>query len=609
MTKKRKKKERPQYHRRRWKLLIGLGVAVAVIATVIVLIAQDKEPPPPAAIEISDWYDLHAVREDLAGQYLLMNDLDSAAPGYAELAGPEADEGKGWQPIGTSSSMFTGSLDGQGYRIEDLFINRPARNDVGIFGRLGTGGIVENVGLVNSSVAGRGTVGGLVGYNWEGTISNCYYHGAVSGGLTVGGLVGSNSGTVSNSSYRGTVTGEENAGGLAGYNNQGSVADSYAICNITCPRSPGGVVGRNLEGTVRNSFYDYDEGLINGEKVITVGALPGTDFAQWLAAGRSLNINDRLAIEDGYYLIEKVGDFRELLAFAQDGSLKFRLQQDLDLSAEPGFYIPYLAGEFNGNGHTISNLSFSNAAIGQVGLFGYLASGGRITGVGTENVRLSGLRYLGGLVGYNWEGTVESSYSLGTISGEWYVGGLVGYSAGVVSNSHSSGDVTGEASVGGLAGSNGGNVTRSYSTGNVSSTSMNAGGLVGSNDEGTVTDCYSTASVTCDLSAGGLVGFNSGSVSKCYSAGDVTGLDSVGGLVGTDLFQDVTYSFWDSEASGIEAGETGVPMPTAMMQQLSTFEGAFWDIIGVAPGETNPEYTWNIVDGESYPFLSWQSVA
>lgn len=590
-------------------MVVGLGAAVTVIAVVIVLVVGDKEPPAPAAAEISDWYGLHAVRDDLAGHYLLVNDLDSTAAGYAELAGPGADGGRGWQPIGTSSAMFTGSLDGQGYRIEDLFINRPAQNDVGIFERLGPGGVVGNISFVNGAVTGRGTVGGLVGYNWEGTISNCYYDGAVDGGDTVGGLVGSNNGMVSDSSFRGTVRGEENTGGLAGYNNQGSIADSYSTCNITCPRSPGGLVGRNLGGVVRNSFYNYDEGLINGEKVITIGALLRADFTQWLGGDRSLSVDERLASDGGYYLVENIDDLRELLAFGQDDSLKFRLEQDLDLSGESGFYVPYLAGEFEGSGHTISDLSFSTASVGQVGLFGYLASGGRVSGVGTENVQVSGLRYVGGLVGYSWEGIVEGSYSLGTVSGESYVGGLIGYSAGAVSNSYSAGNVTGQSFIGGLAGSNAGSMTRSCSAGNVFSTSMNAGGLAGSNDEGIVTDCYSTASVSCDLSPGGLVGFNSGSISKCYSVGDVTGLESVGGLVGIDLFMEVTYSYWDREMSGIESGQVGVPMSTAMMQQLSTFEGAYWDIIGVAPGETNPEYTWNIVDGESYPFLSWQSMA
>jgi hypothetical protein len=45
------------------------------------------------------------------------------------------------------------------------------------------------------------------------------------------------------------------------------------------------------------------------------------------------------------------------------------------------------------------------------------------------------------------------------------------------------------------------------------------------------------------------------------------------------------------------------------MQDISTFTGAAWDIIAVAnPGERNTSYIWNIVDGETYPFLSWQPV-
>ena len=32
-----------------------------------------------------------------------------------------------------------------------------------------------------------------------------------------------------------------------------------------------------------------------------------------------------------------------------------------------------------------------------------------------------------------------------------------------------------------------------------------------------------------------------------------------------------------------------------------------WDITVVNPGETNLDHVWNIVDGETYPFLSWES--
>jgi hypothetical protein len=45
------------------------------------------------------------------------------------------------------------------------------------------------------------------------------------------------------------------------------------------------------------------------------------------------------------------------------------------------------------------------------------------------------------------------------------------------------------------------------------------------------------------------------------------------------------------------------------MQEIATFSGAGWNIINVALNETNPAYIWNIVDTETYPFLSWQSVS
>ena len=36
----------------------------------------------PVPIEIWDWYDLHAIRNNLGGDYILMNDLDSTTAGY-----------------------------------------------------------------------------------------------------------------------------------------------------------------------------------------------------------------------------------------------------------------------------------------------------------------------------------------------------------------------------------------------------------------------------------------------------------------------------------------------------------------------------------------------
>jgi hypothetical protein len=87
----------------------------------------------------------------------------------------------------------------------------------------------------------------------------------------------------------------------------------------------------------------------------------------------------------------------------------------------------------------------------------------------------------------------------------------------------------------------------------------------------------------------------------------VTGNSSVGSLVGGSTGT-VCNSFWDIETSGQATSAGGTGKTTAEMQGVATFAG--WSIIAVAnPSTRNPSYVWNIVDGQTYPFLSWQPVS
>ena len=45
----------------------------------------------------------------------------------------DADDQLGFSPIGNSTTKFTGSYDGGGYTIDNLFINRPSTENVGFF--------------------------------------------------------------------------------------------------------------------------------------------------------------------------------------------------------------------------------------------------------------------------------------------------------------------------------------------------------------------------------------------------------------------------------------------------------------------------------------------
>ena len=419
---------------------------------------------------IADWYHLNNVRYFLGAHYRLMKDIDSGTAGYAEVASTTANHGKGWQPIGSlfidplvfdmvpSVDPFAGSFNGQGHEIRNVFINRPGESLVGLFADLDEKRIIENVALVSATVTGGEYVGSLVGGNRGGIVSNSHSSGGVTGMHQVGGLVGWNAGTLSASSFSGSVSGRWRVGGLVAYNH-GIVSNSHFGGSLTGDMVIDGLVAENL-GTVSNSYYSHDEVLINGENVITIGALPAADFEQWLANGMFLDVNERLSQEGGYYVISSVGDFKELLAFGQDSSLRFKLKNDLDLTGEANFYIPYLAGEFDGNGHRISNLSLNLRSTSHVGLFGHVAAGGKISAVGLESISIRGASSVGGLAGWNF-GTVSNSYSSGSVTGH-EVGGLVGHNDGTVDNSYFGGSVNGESGVGGLVGLNSGTVRNSH---------------------------------------------------------------------------------------------------------------------------------------------------
>ena len=140
------------------------------------------------------------------------------------------------------------------------------------------------------------------------------------------------------------------------------------------------------------------------------------------------------------------------------------------------------------------------------------------------------------------------------------------------------------------------------------------GGLVG-NNWGTVSNSYSTGNVTGLKYAGGLVGCQSyGTVSNSYSTSNVTGTSHSGGLVGLlyvgTVENSFKNSFWDTETSGMEVSYGGIGKNTTEMQDIATFSGAGWNITAVAnPSTRNPSHIWNIVDDETYPFLSWQPVS
>ena len=76
--------------------LAKFSIFLITAALIAGMVGCSDTPPPSEDVEIRDWYDLDAIRDNLGDGYLLMNDLDSTTAGYEELASPTANGGAGW---------------------------------------------------------------------------------------------------------------------------------------------------------------------------------------------------------------------------------------------------------------------------------------------------------------------------------------------------------------------------------------------------------------------------------------------------------------------------------------------------------------------------------
>ena len=148
---------------------------------------------------ISTPEDMNAIGSDPCDfdkHFILTTDINMADYIYTTaLIAPDTSSSSGFQ-----GTVFTGIFDGDDYKITSLTIDTAgAGNDyLGLFGYIDSGGDVNNLGLEDVNMTGGYSsdyIGGLVGYNWDSTISNCYATGQVTGGddsEDIGGLVGVN---------------------------------------------------------------------------------------------------------------------------------------------------------------------------------------------------------------------------------------------------------------------------------------------------------------------------------------------------------------------------------------------------------------------------------
>jgi hypothetical protein len=563
--------------------------------------------------------------------------------------------------IGDDSTPFTGSFDGNGYTISNLAYTSLSGGYAGLFGNVGAGGMIKNLGLVNvdvdsregsytgslagansgvitdcyvaGSVSGVDFVGGMVGAN-EGSISNCNAVATVSGANYVGELAGINSGLITGSQTAGNISGTQYAGGLAGDNFIGAIVRCSSAANVSGSYHIGGLIGMNDKGTITDCYARggvsgntnvgglagmnhnggnikncYSAGAVTGTS--NKGGLVGDDYQSYYTkcfwdvnVATGVNGNGIGNRSDPNVTGKKTAEMKKPGTFV---NWDFT---NIWMITEPNVYYPMLRGLKFGGGigtagdpYLILTPEDMNA-IGSNsnnwnGYFKLMANIDLSRYTGTEFKTIGNAdKAFGGI----FDGNKHKISNFTCISSSINYAGLFGVvgAEGEVKNLDLIDANVNAGSgyyAGGLVAVNYGAIRNCSTTGAVQATGY-AGGLVGYNYQGTIENCYSKAAVSGTSTIGGLIGCgNKGSVIDCYSAGLVTGGSYTGGMIGKKYMGVFENSFWDTDTSGQPTSAGGTGKSTDEMKERGTFAG--WNFID----------TWNINAGVSYPVFKWQTSA
>jgi hypothetical protein len=557
--------------------------------------SQPLPPPGPNPFPIYTIQDLDNIRNLLHGHYKLMKDLDfNDDASYAQFEGWEdfklsVTTGLGFQPVGTSTSKFTGFFNGNGKAIKNLYINRPSNSYTGLIGFIGGAGWVSDLGINQGNILSFNYVG-LISGACQGRILKSYAAGLVQANLYVGGIAGQLDGNgfpglIQNSYTLANVAGAQRVGGAVGWSYYGNISNCYSTGGVTGSSSIGGLVGYTNSGIVNNSFWNIETSgqisSIGGTGIITEEMMQAAtftnvawDFADiwsiienetypWLKSNIQLpypgmvpveihtiqDLNNIRNLLHGHYILMNDLDFNEDNSYAQTEGWEALKTSFTSGSGFPpiGTSTNKFTGFFNGNGHKITNLFINLPATDFVGLFGYYRSASSIRDLGLHDVNLTGRNNVGAITGQN-EGTILRCYASGIIKGADYVGGL-------------SGTLNGNNTPGGF-----------------------------------IKDSYSFVYVEGNQRIGGLAGWNYfGLITNSYAVGGVIGASGTGGLVGYTNSAEVLNSFWNTESTGQSlSAEGGSGATTWQMMMKSTFQNAGWDF----------NNTWSITENQTYPWLN-----
>ena len=295
----------------------------------------------------------------------------------------------------------------------------------------------------------------------------------------------------------------------------GEVQSLQLYTYTQCTYEKGKVVQGTDEGWIKMKKCEYNgvtcwEANVVPDYTITKLMANGTEertlsSAITPVAGKFYNITldkDKGYTDDGQgnYTVTSAESLMNVAELVNGGKtdINITLDTDLDLTGKEwtpiGNYEKQYTGTFDGNGKTITGLTFNQPETNNVGLIGNLGENGMVQDVKLDKVNIKANNNVGGIVGTNKGGSIIGCSVSGDISGVRQVGGVMGWFTG-----------------NGIA-------TACYHVGSVSGSEY-VGGVAGNSSYGSLTACYHVGNVTGSQYVGGVTGIATGSLAKviaCY---------------------------------------------------------------------------------------------
>lgn len=491
---------------------------------------------------------------------------------------------EGWLPIGNKeeedTNAFYGSINGNGFKIINLWISRPESNYIGLFGNMQEAVINNlNIQLATNGITGGDYVGGVSGSVFGGTVTNVKVTGTITAANYVGGLLG-------NSTSSTLIQNDS----------------SVAIINAT-GSYVGGLIGESASPVA--NCQSSGEVNVDGDNV---GGLIGKTSAIVTGCSSSSNVKNTGSIFVGNFMGGLIGVNQSPVSNSNASGNVTGTSTIGGLVGDS--YAPVSDSYATGN---ISGRTWIGGLVG--------------TSDAVENSYATGTVYAdqkigGGLVGQSY-GTITSSHATGNVSGSQSIGGLVGILGATVSYSYATGNVTqivadnipegGFVDIGGLAGSSFSNsfIENCFASGNVKVTDNNAmyvGGLIGLSNG--ISNSYAYGSVIGGYSlVGGLAGTtwgpisNSAALNPSIQSSPTGNLNKIHRLAGDVEFDSELTNNYALDSmlvnnqtitTGTENDWSGMNKSLSGIQTKTTYEnGLSWDFTNV----------WEIREGHGYPYF------